>query len=61
MMKQLGKGIEVAEVREVETVDVYVEREDFEKAKKQVEDVREWMPEEKHRVWEAEEARKEVS
>ncbi|KAF5719798.1 FAD dependent oxidoreductase [Fusarium globosum] len=59
MMKQLGKGIEVAEVREVETVDVFVEREDFEKAKKQVEDVRAWMPEEKHRVWEAEEARKE--
>ncbi|KAI1012530.1 hypothetical protein LB504_008389 [Fusarium proliferatum] len=59
MMKQLGKGIEVAEVREVETVDVFVEREDFEKAKKQVEDVRAWMPEEKHQVWEAEEARKE--
>ncbi|KAF5250533.1 hypothetical protein FOXYS1_14875, partial [Fusarium oxysporum] len=59
MIKQLGKGIEVAEVREVETVDVFVGREDFEKAKKQVEDVREWMPEEKHRVWEAEEARKE--
>ncbi|KAF5611831.1 FAD dependent oxidoreductase [Fusarium subglutinans] len=59
MMKQLGRGVEVAEVREVETVDVFVEREDFEKAKKQVEDVREWMPEERHRVWEAEEARKE--
>ncbi|KAF4344858.1 FAD dependent oxidoreductase [Fusarium beomiforme] len=59
MMKQLGEGIERAEVREVETVDVFVEKVDFEKAKAQVNDVREWMPEEKHRVWEADEASKE--
>jgi monoamine oxidase len=61
MMKQLGESIAQAEVREVETVDVYLEKEDFEKAKKQVEEVREWMPEEAHKIWEGEEARKEVS
>ncbi|KAH6950722.1 FAD dependent oxidoreductase-domain-containing protein [Fusarium avenaceum] len=59
MMKQLGESIPQAEVREVETVDVYLEKEDFEKAKKQVEEVKDWMPEEAHKIWEGEEARKE--
>ncbi|KAF5024250.1 hypothetical protein F66182_3682 [Fusarium sp. NRRL 66182] len=59
MMKQVGEKVPMAEVREVETVDVYVEKADFEKAKKQVEEIKDWMPEEECRVWEAEEARKE--
>ncbi|KAF4456424.1 hypothetical protein F53441_1428 [Fusarium austroafricanum] len=59
MIQQLGEGFEKAEVREVETVDVFVEKKDFEKAKKQVDEVRKWMPEEECKVWEAEEARNE--
>ncbi|KAF5680573.1 FAD dependent oxidoreductase [Fusarium heterosporum] len=59
MMKQLGEKIPQAEVREVETVDVFLEKEDFQKAKKQIDDVKEWMPEEECKVWEGDEARKE--
>ncbi|KAM0351580.1 hypothetical protein ACHAPU_002588 [Fusarium lateritium] len=59
MMKQLGEKIPQAEVREVETVDVFLEKEDLDKAKKQIDDVKEWMPEEECKVWEGEKARKE--
>ena len=58
---ELGGKIPDAEVREVETVDVFVERSDFEKVKMAVEEVRAWMPEMEIWVFEAEEARKKVS
>ncbi|KAJ4261686.1 hypothetical protein NW762_007124 [Fusarium torreyae] len=58
ILKQVGESIGHGEVREVETVDLFLEKEDFEKAKKQVEDLKEWMPEEETHVWDAEGARK---
>ncbi|KAM5385245.1 hypothetical protein ACJZ2D_001206 [Fusarium nematophilum] len=61
VLKQVGEVVPEGEVREVQTVDLFLEREDFEKAKENVEEMREWMPEEECRIWEADEARKEVS
>ncbi|EKJ68504.1 hypothetical protein FPSE_11512 [Fusarium pseudograminearum CS3096] len=58
MMKQVGEQIKHGNVREVETVDLFFGEEDFASAKKQVEEAKEWMPEEVHKIWEAEEARK---
>lgn len=57
---ELGEKIPEAEVREVETVDVFVERRDFERAKRAVEEVRVWMPEIEICVFDGEEARKKV-
>ncbi|KAJ4015065.1 hypothetical protein NW752_006521 [Fusarium irregulare] len=57
MMKQVGAKIGHGDVREVETVDLYLGKEEFESAKKQVDEARKWMPEEEHAIWEAEEAR----
>lgn len=61
MMKQIGEKIGHGEVREVETVDLFLGEEEFENAKKQVAEAREWMPEEQHKIWEINEARKYVS
>lgn len=61
VLMQLGVGVPEGEVREVETVDLYLEENDFEKVKGDIEDARQWLPEVDCRVWEAEEARKEVS
>lgn len=61
MMKQVGAKIGHGDVREVETVDLYLGKEEFESAKKQVYEARKWMPEEEHIIWEGEEARNKVS
>ncbi|KAF4984527.1 hypothetical protein FZEAL_303 [Fusarium zealandicum] len=59
VLKQVGEKIPQGEIREVQTVDLFLEREDFENAKREVEEMREWMPEEECLVWGAEEARRE--
>ncbi|RGP78444.1 FAD dependent oxidoreductase [Fusarium longipes] len=58
IIKQVGDQIGQGDVREVETVDLFLTEEEFESAKKQVDEVKEWMPEEVHKIWEGDEARK---
>ncbi len=57
---EVGATFPAAEVREVETVDVFVEMSDFEAAKKTVEELKEWLPEIEIGVWDADEAREKV-
>ncbi|RFU80408.1 hypothetical protein TARUN_1797 [Trichoderma arundinaceum] len=57
VLKGVGEEMPWGEVREVETVDVYLQGGGFEKSKRSVEEMKEWMPEFEARVWEAEEAR----
>ncbi|KAJ4182836.1 hypothetical protein NW755_010036 [Fusarium falciforme] len=61
ILKQVGEKVPQGEVREVQTVDLFTERDDFEKAQREVEEMKVWMPEEKAFVLEADEVRKEVS
>lgn len=61
VLMEVGGTIPAAEVREVETVDLFLEEKDFEKAKRQVRELEEWMPEVKCSVWEEDEARAKVS
>lgn len=61
VLLELGREFPAGEAREVQTVDLFLEEEDFEKAKGQVEVAREWLPEIEHGVWGAEEAGGEVS
>ncbi|KAF7563341.1 hypothetical protein G7046_g808 [Stylonectria norvegica] len=56
---ELGETVPVGEVREVQTVDLFLEKKDFERAKQEVIDLREWMPEVECRVWEADEVEEE--
>ncbi|KAK1238084.1 hypothetical protein MKX08_002663 [Trichoderma sp. CBMAI-0020] len=57
VLKRVGEEVQGGEVREVETVDVCLEKEAFEKLKRSVRELREWMPEVEVCAWEAEEAR----
>ncbi|KAL7931647.1 FAD dependent oxidoreductase domain-containing protein [Trichoderma chlorosporum] len=57
VLKKVGERMPWGEVREVETVDVFLEEDAFEKAKKSVEDMKAWMPEFEIFSWEKEEAR----
>ncbi|KAJ4317856.1 hypothetical protein N0V84_007131 [Fusarium piperis] len=59
ILKQVGEKVPQGEVREVQTVDLFTEKDDFEKAQREVEEMKVWMPEEKAFVLEADEARKE--
>ncbi|KAL6357371.1 hypothetical protein LRP88_07530 [Fusarium phalaenopsidis] len=59
ILKQVGEKVPQGEVREVQTVDLFTEKDDFEKAQREVEEMKVWMPEEKAIVLEADEARKE--
>jgi hypothetical protein len=52
-----AEGIEVAECREVETVDLYIDGEALREAVEQVEDLRKWVPEFEIQVWDGAEAR----
>lgn len=61
VLKRVGEGMPWGEVREVETVDVFLEEEGFEKATRSVEEMEAWMPEFEAFVWGAEEAREKVS
>lgn len=61
VLLEVGKVAPEGEAREVETVDLFLERSDFESSKVQVEECRTWVPEVDFRVWEADEAREKVS
>ncbi|KAL2684629.1 hypothetical protein Neosp_005708 [[Neocosmospora] mangrovei] len=59
ILKQVGEKVPQGEVREVQTVDLFTEKDDFEKAQREVEEMKVWMPEEKAFILEADEVRKE--
>ncbi|KAH8179008.1 FAD dependent oxidoreductase domain-containing protein [Sarocladium implicatum] len=61
MLKQVGEHIPEADVREVETVDFFVQENEFEKIKKHIREAKEWLPEFECDIWEAEAAREKVS
>ncbi|KAM0274243.1 hypothetical protein ACHAQH_008041 [Verticillium albo-atrum] len=52
-----AEGIDVAEAREVETTDLFLDDETFRKSVESLEDLKKWVPEVEVRVWEGEEAR----
>ncbi|KAK3939247.1 FAD dependent oxidoreductase-domain-containing protein [Diplogelasinospora grovesii] len=52
------EGIDIAECREVETVDLFVDQKHYEQAIKEVEDLRKWVPEFDMSVWSGTEAQK---
>lgn len=52
-----AEGIEVAECREVETVDLYIDGDGFRRAVGEVEVLRKWVPEFEIEVWEGARAR----
>ncbi|KAH7320811.1 FAD dependent oxidoreductase-domain-containing protein [Stachybotrys elegans] len=58
MLSEVGERFPLGEVREVETVDFFIHDGDFEKAKKALDETREFVPEVKGEVWEAAEAAK---
>lgn len=60
MLKELGKSVPEGEVRDVETVDMFFEKEDFDAATKLVEDLNQYIPQIKVKVWPASDARKKV-
>ncbi|CAI6269525.1 unnamed protein product [Periconia digitata] len=51
------EGIDAAEAREVETVDVFADEEAFREAKRGVQDMKEWLGEVEVNVWEKDRAR----
>lgn len=61
LLGEVGEAMPGAEVRDVETVDYYLEEEAWKLAKGMVADVKEFVEEVEIRVWEAEEARAKVS
>lgn len=61
VLKRVGEEMPCGEVREVETVDVCLEGEVFEKLKREAEELKGWMPEFEVLAWEADEAREKVS
>ena len=52
-----AEGIEAAEAREVETVDFYLDEESFFKSVKEVDAMKDWIPEVDVRVWDGPKAR----
>ncbi|OAQ96649.1 hypothetical protein LLEC1_07482 [Akanthomyces lecanii] len=57
-LKEVGRQIPQGEVRDVETVDMFLEQKDFDMAKKQVDDLKTNMPDMTINVWSGHEARK---
>lgn len=60
-MVELGREHPLGQVRTVETADVFLEKEDLNLAKKQVEEVKKWLPNLSLEVFEGDIARKKVS
>ena len=61
VLKEVGREVPEGEVRDVESVDMFLEQEDFEKAKSLVDDLKTNVPDIEVNVWPGEEARKKVS
>lgn len=61
ILLELGKEVPEGEVREVQTVDLFLDEKDFEKAKSETRELKEGLPEFEYRLFDAEEARQEVS
>lgn len=61
VLREVGAEMPWGEVREVETVDVCLERDVFERLKTSAGELKEWMPEYEIEAWEADEARERVS
>ncbi|KAL6824560.1 FAD dependent oxidoreductase domain-containing protein [Trichoderma sp. SZMC 28015] len=57
VLKKVGEELPWGEVREVETVDVFLEEDGFERARRGVDEMRGWMPEFEVFVWEGERIR----
>ncbi|KGQ10126.1 Rho-related GTP-binding protein RhoE [Beauveria bassiana D1-5] len=55
-LRELGEEVQEGEVSDVEAVDLFLESEDFEKAKGLVEDLRRSLPETEVNIWPGEEA-----
>jgi glycine/D-amino acid oxidase-like deaminating enzyme len=53
-----AEGIDVAECRAVETVDLFIDEENFEKALRELEELKGWVPEFEATVWKGDEMRK---
>lgn len=60
-LRELGEEVQEGEVSDVEAVDLFLESEDFEKAKGLVEDLRRSLPETEVNIWPGEEACEKVS
>ncbi|TQV94315.1 hypothetical protein V2A60_002648 [Cordyceps javanica] len=58
VLKEVGREVPEGEVRDVESVDMFLEQEDFEKAKSLVDDLKTNVPDIEVNVWPGEEARK---
>ncbi|TFA97548.1 hypothetical protein CCMA1212_010728 [Trichoderma ghanense] len=56
-LKEVGERMPLGEVREVETVDLFLDGVDFERARGDVDGLKAWLPEIEVGVWGAEEAR----
>lgn len=61
VLKKVGEEMPWGEVREVETVDVFLEEDGFERAREGVDEMKGWMPEFEVKVWEGDEMREKVS
>lgn len=61
VLKQVGEELPWGEVREVETLDVFLEEDGFERARRGVDEMKGWMPEFEVFVWEGERMREKVS
>ncbi|KAF7551993.1 hypothetical protein G7Z17_g4635 [Cylindrodendrum hubeiense] len=56
---EVGATVPAGEVREVRTVDLFIEQKDLETATHEVAELKEWVPEVECKVWDAEGAREE--
>jgi glycine/D-amino acid oxidase-like deaminating enzyme len=61
VLKDVGEQVPEAQIREVETADLFVDEEDFEKAKKNVRDAKKWLRGFECNVLNADEAKEKVS
>ncbi|KAK0388192.1 hypothetical protein NLU13_4437 [Sarocladium strictum] len=57
VLKDVGEQVPEGQVREVETVDFFVDEKDFQKAKKSIIEAKKWLPDFKCDFWTAEQAR----
>lgn len=61
VLKEVGEQVPEGQIREVETADLFVDAEEFEKAKESVRESKKWLPGFECDIWNAEEAKAKVS